>query len=375
MGHCPLCHEYVSFEQCRPLTVIRCRDYKEDDLMDMVLIERTKGEQPVFCSHSNHGLNISTFRKFETERTELAKCRREMSDIAKCIKSSDPIYEEPFLRLLAIHVDEYRQYILDQRQRLNLNVNMDINVDTNTDIKVNDNDFEYDLKSPMMPMMAMDPQRAQQQQLQYEYQHEEALHRYRKKKFVYQCSDGQLLFLHPMNYNMLKHDNSGRFPSMLSQCKVLEIEHYEQSYDLRRKYPFLGFIPVDIAFSLIELDLSEMVSPSTIRYFKKQSFERQRLRVEKEKRLKLEAEREKIMEEQRIAVQKQKYQRPQIDINDYTEFPSLVTEEDSDHQQPQQPQPPQHQRSWSQPSKENQKKKRRRGRNKRRKRSKESKNQ
>jgi len=151
-------------------------------------------------------------------------------------------------------------------------------------------------------------------------------HKYNKKKYVYQSSDGQLIFVHPHNYNMLKHDinyNFNAFPSILRDCKILQIEQYVQSYDLRRRYPFLAFIPVDIAFSFIEVDLSSIVSKATSKYFERQSLDRKSLRMEKEKEIERELKQKQILEEQRVALQKQKYAKPQIDINDYSEFPSL----------------------------------------------------
>merc|ERR1719242_2607121 len=283
-GHCPLCHEYVSFEHCRPLTVHRVKDYKVEDEIDLVLIERTKGEQPVAQS----SVNSSIFRKFEMETVELAKCNAELAEIASLIRSSDPIYEEPYLRLLSIQVSQYKLYILRQRQSY------------------------YDPQPMSLPL---------------------SFGMGRKKKYVYQCRDGQLIFLHPHNYNMLKHDvdyNFKHFPFVLNDCKILQIERYVQSYELRRKYPFLAFIPVDVCFSFVELDLSHLVGEETKKYFEKQSRNRMQCRMKEKEMLQEEEKRNKIMEEQRVALQKQKYAKPQIDINDEAEFPSLSGHSKSD---------------------------------------------
>ena len=330
-GHCPLCHEYVAFEQCRPLTVIRCHEYKVGDNINMTLIERRKGEQPQFSLNYNHSLNISTFRKFETEKYEIQQCNKELLEIKKAIKSSDPIYEEPFLRLLSIHVKQYKQYIIQQRSDYNI---------TSKPIAPNQNQFqsrhqrtEQKRDSNDQPIIAKPSNAfsAAMQQLQFEQNSLQQQHRYRKKKYVYQSDDGQLIFLHPHNYNMLKHDinyDFQSFPSLITNCKILEIERYEQSYDLRRKYPFLGFIPVDVSFSFVEVDLSQCVSKSTLKYYEKTTIEREQYRIDQAKLAEKEEKRQQIMEEQRIALQRQKYARPQIDINDYTEFPSLAAATD-----------------------------------------------
>merc|ERR1719242_2380308 len=121
-GHCPLCHEYVNFDQCRPLTVIRCQDFKEGDTIDMVLIERIRGEQPSFSPklQGHQSISNSIFRKFETEQYELETTKREISEIERAIKSADPIYEAPFLRLLTLQMQQYSAYIGDQRDQYHI---------------------------------------------------------------------------------------------------------------------------------------------------------------------------------------------------------------------------------------------------------------
>merc|ERR1712154_188579 len=68
----------------------------------------------------------------------------------------------------------------------------------------------------------------------------------------------------------------------------------------------------------------------TIKYFEKQTLDREKSREEKRERMEEEEKRNKIMEEQRVAIQKQKYAKPQIDINDEAQFPSLVGNSKSD---------------------------------------------
>ena len=278
----------------------------------MALIERRKGEQPQFLSNYNHNLNISTFRKFETEKCEIQQCDKELLEIKNMIKSCDPIYEGPFLYLLSIHVNQYKEYIIQQR--------FEYNIISEQETEQKRDDKEY-FEQKEMNTMKM------QQQFHFE---QNSQHQYRKKKYIYQSDDGQLIFLHPHNYNMIKYDmdyDFELFPALLTNCKILEIERYQQSYDLRRKYPFLAFIPVDVSFSFVEIDLSQNnnVSASTLKYFAKTTMGRQQNRIEQEKLAEKETKHQQIMEEQRIALQKQKYARPQIDINDYREFPSLAS--------------------------------------------------
>merc|ERR1712228_38999 len=77
-------------------------------------------------------------------------------------------------------------------------------------------------------------------------------------------------------------------------------------------------------------DLSHLVSEETSKYFEKQSMNRMQCRMKEKEMLEEEEKRNKIMEEQRVALQKQKYAKPQIDINDEAEFPSLSGHSKSD---------------------------------------------
>merc|ERR1712204_25804 len=74
----------------------------------------------------------------------------------------------------------------------------------------------------------------------------------------------------------------------------------------------------------------------TLHHFEKQIVEREQCRKAKQQMEEEEQKRNVIMEQQRVAMQKQKYAKPYVDINDEAQFPSLAggkSKSDSDKDQ------------------------------------------
>ena len=84
----------------------------------------------------------------------------------------------------------------------------------------------------------------------------------------YQVSDGQLLFLHPLNGRCLQNHFGGalELPESI-EAPVLEIEAMEQTEESRRRYKFLAHVPLTSSFSLVEVDLSGVVPPEALEPF------------------------------------------------------------------------------------------------------------
>jgi hypothetical protein len=84
----------------------------------------------------------------------------------------------------------------------------------------------------------------------------------------YQVSDGQLLFLHPLNSRCLQNHFGGAFELPESiEAPVLEIEALEQTEETRRRYKFLAHVPLTSSFSLVEVNLSGVVPPEAMEPF------------------------------------------------------------------------------------------------------------
>ena len=223
-GYCPLCLKYINFEDCRPLTVINQQIYKDNDIITMIKVERIKNSPATLPDNINNKYNVSLFRKFEIELNEINVLNNEINDIKKIVNSSHPVYEQPYQYLLIKHNKTYIKYIENQLNNIN------------DETKDNNNNFDDSNKI--------------------------------KIKYLYQSSDGQLIFLDPLNYNMLKYEyNKYNLPNELINCKIISIQEFEQSFELRKRYPFLSFIPLYCTFYFVYLDLTNIMSNKTLNNF------------------------------------------------------------------------------------------------------------
>ena len=75
--------------------------------------------------------------------------------------------------------------------------------------------------------------------------------------FFYQSSDGQQLFLHPLNWHYLsKEFNESNFPTSLSQVKVLDLESKTIDEKTRRRLPALSHLPTSCQYRFALIDMS-----------------------------------------------------------------------------------------------------------------------
>lgn len=84
----------------------------------------------------------------------------------------------------------------------------------------------------------------------------------------YQVSDGQHLILHPLNMRcLLKHfGGSDMLPPRIT-AKILELETVTQSEATRKRYRFLSHFSLTTTFQFCEIDLSDIVPPSSLAPF------------------------------------------------------------------------------------------------------------
>jgi len=119
--------------------------------------------------------------------------------------------------------------------------------------------------------------------------------------YFYQSSDGQPIFLHALNVQMLVKEY-GTFEACPSIIKgvILEKDGSNMSEELRNKLRFLKHVPVTCYFEVAELSLSnQIVSRSTRDHFAPQLEQRKRTRTQ---RAKAEKRREKriLVEENKL---------------------------------------------------------------------------
>ncbi|XP_034590263.1 uncharacterized protein [Setaria viridis] len=116
----------------------------------------------------------------------------------------------------------------------------------------------------------------------------------------YQVSDGQHLILHPLNMRcLLNHfGGSDMLPPRITG-KILELETVTQSEAIRKRYRFLSHFSLTTTFQFCEIDLSDIVSPSSLAPFLDEIKKREKQR----KRTAKKEESERVKAEVAAAVQ------------------------------------------------------------------------
>ncbi|PUZ75841.1 hypothetical protein GQ55_1G241000 [Panicum hallii var. hallii] len=116
----------------------------------------------------------------------------------------------------------------------------------------------------------------------------------------YQVSDGQHLILHPLNMRcLLNHfGGSDMLPPRITG-KILELETVTQSEAIRKRYRFLSHFSLTTTFQFCEIDLSDIVPPSSLAPFLDEIKKREKQR----KRTAKKEESERVKAEVAAAVQ------------------------------------------------------------------------
>jgi len=142
----------------------------------------------------------------------------------------------------------------------------------------------------------------------------------RQTFYFYQASDGQPIFLHALNVQMLvtEFGSLENCPSTI-KAQILEKDSSSMTTDLRDRLRYLRHLPVCTAFEVAELDISNLVSRATLGQYAGQLEERHRRRG---KRAREEKRREKKihLEERRLMG---RYPSPMARIESRYHYPEV----------------------------------------------------
>merc|ERR550534_797520 len=142
----------------------------------------------------------------------------------------------------------------------------------------------------------------------------------RQTFYFYQASDGQPIFLHALNVQMLvtEFGSLENCPSTI-KAQILEKDSSSMTTDLRDRLRYLRHLPVCTAFEVAELDISNLVSRATLGQYAGQLEERHRRRG---KRAREEKRREKKihLEERRMMG---RYPSPMARIESRYHYPEV----------------------------------------------------
>ncbi|KAJ3155275.1 RING finger protein 10 [Geranomyces michiganensis] len=89
--------------------------------------------------------------------------------------------------------------------------------------------------------------------------------------YFYQSADGQHLYLHPLDINVLKYEYEtyDRFPDRI-EVDVIKVQESTMTEDLRRRCKYLAHIALRCDVSFCEVDHVRLVKPETRRAFEKE---------------------------------------------------------------------------------------------------------
>ena len=139
--------------------------------------------------------------------------------------------------------------------------------------------------------------------------------------YFYQSSDGQDIFLHALNVQMLVKEHGGaleKCPAVI-RGKILEKDNTTMTEELRNKLRYLRHLPLGKHFEVCEVDLKGQLSKETLAEFEGQVSARKRSR---QKRARNEKRRD-----QRIQVEKDKllgqFPDPKLRIESSFHFPQV----------------------------------------------------
>jgi len=146
--------------------------------------------------------------------------------------------------------------------------------------------------------------------------------------YFYQAVNGQRIFLHALNIQMLVYEYG-----TLEACphtitaKILEMDSSSMSEDLRQRLRYLRHMPLSCSFDVAELDLNAQLSRKTIAQFKDQLAER---RKQRQRKMTAEQRREKKirLEEMRIMG---RFPSPMARIQSVDHYPSMDNPGLQDH--------------------------------------------
>ncbi|KAI8973948.1 hypothetical protein BDB01DRAFT_419314 [Pilobolus umbonatus] len=103
--------------------------------------------------------------------------------------------------------------------------------------------------------------------------------------YFYQAKDGQHVYLHPLDIRILKHEYGSydHFPPSIF-VQVTNVQESTVDEDLRKKFKYLGHLPIACDVTFLEINVKELVSAETVKHFSNELNSRTKKKKDKERR-------------------------------------------------------------------------------------------
>jgi len=294
---CPCCHKGISWEETKFCEVARLRSYEVGDHLDLILLVRPENEvnytlapQTLECGFGKEHWE-AYFQRVRFIRDVDMLFEQDLINLRLQIISGHPVFEQPYL----FRVEE---------RILNLMEN------TKADMraKAADANARGGESSSSSPSKHRCPSRQ-----------------------LYQSQDGQNYFLDNLSWKCLHSEFGNNMPGRLSG-RIVDIWNFVLNKEERQHHRFLRHLPPLADVSLVELDLSHILSQRTMEIYGPMIEERRRRRIKLEKRENWEKE-AAIRREEKESLERlsRQYRLPCSMVNlqeapkisDQTAFPTL----------------------------------------------------
>eukprot|EP00826_Nyctotherus_ovalis_P046301 TRINITY_DN5214_c0_g1_i3.p1 TRINITY_DN5214_c0_g1~~TRINITY_DN5214_c0_g1_i3.p1 ORF type:complete len:420 (-),score=107.99 TRINITY_DN5214_c0_g1_i3:411-1670(-) len=236
MNECPLCHALMHSSSLKPCKLTSTADLEEGKELEMCLTVRESGSIVV--------------RRAESEGEDVFYCPDavQFSRIAVA-RSRAAILKDELVQLenalAGLNLDETSEAVLFTIKAIRLQGK-----------KLSD------CEEPEPPIIAPLKQNA--------------------RLYAYQTNTGDNIYLHPVNFKCLQDQYKSEEMPKAIKGKVLEREVQYVTRESKRKYGYLSHLPLNSIFTLVELDLKEIIKPEILLMNEQTLMERQEQR-DKEK--------------------------------------------------------------------------------------------
>ncbi|KAI9315287.1 hypothetical protein BX666DRAFT_1961215 [Dichotomocladium elegans] len=238
---CPICWDDMSgSHDLKPVRLLPCRTYQTGDPIDMVLVHRCAGSmfalpaqehqknKPVLKVPWNTAPDVMTFSRFMLAGPEYME--EEFRKEEECLRhAAEKAEEDDELAAILMSLDFLDHHKERQREK---------------PIKKTNGGVRRQGNSMTAGITMTTPA--------VEY-------------YFYQAADGQLFFLSSHAIKVLRHEfgDYADFPTQI--CPVIQhMEDVTLTEDMRKRLKYLGHLPIGCSITVIEVELSAIVSKETL---------------------------------------------------------------------------------------------------------------
>ncbi|XP_055382557.1 RING finger protein 10 [Condylostylus longicornis] len=347
---CPICYEAIHVQDLKSTLITQQQNFKINDSITFQLMRRKKGsifaekcpenENEAFIEnipYINENKKPNFFSKLLIVNVGdiLSIVEREFKELQKenVVDCPEALFVQQALDLL-----KERKSAIAQEQGLSIEY-LDKLTESTTEKVLTINEDNINQLASQLEVMNVEVEKkdvCEEQEQVMEIKEIESengttadLGAIKKEKFYYfyQSTDGQNVFLHPLNVKMLQsmYGTLNKGPKII-ESRILQKDFYSMDEDLRKKFTCLGHLPLTCQFEVIEINLEPpIVSDHVLNIFKGDIASRQKVRNRRDREEKKRERRINEFNDRQMG--KLLSRSANIDIESVQQFPTCGFEE------------------------------------------------